>query len=293
MLLVVIAKFLNLFVWMTFRFSILCARFDFWLSEQSTYEPYFTDSNEMIYVTTDFFSETPTTLKNANCNYNDNHPDSYQSASKAKCTFLFFDFSVSLIKDGEAKFAIAVGLLIYFCFQVIIDFFELQNWVMEQKDKLKNKIEKELDFSDLHSLQNYDVEVSLEGEQKNSAVRNCVWTLLNPFKVLFDVANVINLTGKDDIEGQQQIPIWSWSITSTLSGCVHAVSSRIASFLEEYRSGRLIPKLIREAWRNCQTFTVVVLLNTQQSCVLFLITNLTANPYCSVVNVPTTYEIKY
>ena len=171
MLLVVIAKFLNLFVWMTFRFSILCARFDFWLSEQSTYEPYFTDSNEMIYVTTDFFSETPTTLKNANCNYNDNHPDSYQSASKAKCTFLFFDFSVSLIKDGEAKFAIAVGLLIYFCFQVIIVFFELQNWVMEQKDKLKNSFEeKELELSDVYFLKNYVVEVSLEGEQKNSVV---------------------------------------------------------------------------------------------------------------------------
>ncbi len=116
----------NFFIWSTFHLVMLCARFDFWLNNDTMYQPYRIDSNGgFIWVDPNtFFKAGKSTLTNVNCKHSSNHPEGYSAVDYSPCRFLFFDISVFLMKEGEVKFSIGCGLIIFIFFQVIIIFME-------------------------------------------------------------------------------------------------------------------------------------------------------------------------
>ena len=74
----------------------------------------------------------------AKCIVNQNHPHDYSSLTNDKpCALLFFIFSLILVQEGEAKFSIGFGLILFFALQMVIFGIELafrdadegpQNW---------------------------------------------------------------------------------------------------------------------------------------------------------------------
>lgn len=135
---------LNLVVCSMFTFVKYCARCNFWLKNEIVYHPYFTDdSNQLVFATPEYFSATKSTLKNAQCPFNNQHPQGYNSASGDQCTFLNFNFSLKLIQEGEAKFAIGFGLIIFAGLQCIILAVEIFKQLVDKEKKEEEKERKE------------------------------------------------------------------------------------------------------------------------------------------------------
>lgn len=118
----------NFFMWTTFHLVMLAARFDFWLNSGQVYQPYRIESNNvMIWVDpTTFFHVGKSTLKNYDCEYSTSHPVGYSAVvASDQCDFLDFSFSRSLITEGEVKFSIGCGLIMYIIYQFFILYMEI------------------------------------------------------------------------------------------------------------------------------------------------------------------------
>ena len=116
----------NFFLWSTFHLVMLCARLNFWLTHDNKYQPYKIDSNGgTVWVDPNkFFDAGKSTVNNHGCKHSFNHPKGYSPINYSPCRFLFFDISVFLMKEGEVKFSIGCGLIIYMIYQAFIVFLE-------------------------------------------------------------------------------------------------------------------------------------------------------------------------
>eukprot|EP01036_Dinobryon_divergens_P037344 gene37344-48839_t len=116
----------NFLIWSTFHLVMLCARFNFWLNNDNKYLPYeINASGGIIWVDPNtFFNAGKSTLKNFDCKYSSNHPQGYSPVVVDSCQFLYFNFSLFLMKEGQVKFSIGCGLILYIIYQITIIFIE-------------------------------------------------------------------------------------------------------------------------------------------------------------------------
>ena len=105
---------------------MLAARFNFWLKNDQLYQPYRINSNGgVIWVDPyEFFYAGKSTLNNYECQHSSDHPKGYSAVVDSPCRFLFFDISLFLMKEGEAKFSVGCSLIIFVIFQAFIVYLE-------------------------------------------------------------------------------------------------------------------------------------------------------------------------
>jgi hypothetical protein len=106
--------FLNMLLWILFRFVVLCARFNAWIENGDQYKAYQLPSGTVVWATPLYLDATYPTLQNAKCPADNTHYD-YLPLAASSCTFLTSTFSINIMSGsnaGTAKFTIGLGLII-------------------------------------------------------------------------------------------------------------------------------------------------------------------------------------
>lgn len=150
-----------------------------------------------------------------------NHPYGYSSPTK-KCKFLVLEYSLNIMSEGEAKFTVGLGLIIYFFLQLIICLFKI------------------------------DFKSGMEDAQK-----------------------------RDEVPQSEDNP----DLGTGFFGMLRKMKSK-ASYLWNHPE-IIMEYMISAALSGSIIYFFTLFVGSQQSLVMFPLTNMQANPYCATFVVPT------
>lgn len=255
----------NFMIWSTFHLVMLAARFNFWLENDKMYQPYRMNSNGgMVWVDrSTFFRAGKSTLINFGCEHSFDHPQGYSAVVDSPCRFLFFDISVLLMLEGEVKFSIGCGLIIFIFYQAFIMVME---WVLAHDENNNNSSSSnqyaappEAGNSTAHDIVTNEVEISFNSS--DDAIQPAVST-----------RNVIN-----NCDVLQETRRTSIGVFLTYLNPLRLISLVCVSIQQN-------------GFKWLFKYIVTTLINCQQSLVLLPLTNMNTNDFCVQVITPTNNE---
>eukprot|EP01035_Chromulina_nebulosa_P029357 gene29357-38898_t len=269
----------NFFIWTTFHLVMLCARFNFWLTHGNRYLPYKIDSNGgIIWIDpSTFFSAGKSTVNNHGCKHSFNHPKGYSPIDYSPCRFLFFDISVFLMKEGEVKFSIGCGLIIYIIYQAFIIFLEYALAFHNANDEAANN------------------DANVEEPRAEAAPPRNGDDAIKPGGTMQLVVAADEVGGLLGADGDDEMP--REAAAAAANNEVQEAAKRAANnggilrYLNPCYLISLACKTIQEKgieWLLKYIFTTLI--NCQQSLVLLPLTNMNTNDFCVEVITPTNDE---